>query len=228
MSKHDSKQNGAHSNGNTHHQHSESLDTIQHYVSDMLAVEKEILEAVKRQADDDHVQDHHANAKSIIQRIERLAAQHKDGLDRHLSDLGGDPASGIKKAVTASMGAVAGMYDKLRSESVSKMLRDDYTALNLAAVSYTMLHTTGLALHDQKTADLALRYLRDYTPIIMDINELLPHVVVEDLREDVPTIDGSSADQAAMNTQQAWQPSNGQSKHVSKSTSASAPRNISA
>jgi ferritin-like metal-binding protein YciE len=195
-----------------HDKHSEQVETIQHYVSDMLAVEKEILEAVKRQADDDHVQDHNANAKGVIQRIERVAKQHTEQLDRHLEAMGGDPASGIKKVVTASMGAVAGMYDKMRSESVSKMLRDDYTALNLAAVSYTMLHTTGLALQDQRTADLALRHLRDYTPIIMDINEIIPQIVVEDLREDVEMVDASSADRATMNTQQAWQPSNGQNR----------------
>ena len=46
------------------------------------------------------------------------------------------------------------------------MLRDDYTALSLAAISHTMLHTTGLALQNQPLADLAQRYLKDITPII--------------------------------------------------------------
>jgi hypothetical protein len=41
------------------------------------------------------------------------------------------------------------------------MLRDDYTALNLAAIGYHMLHTTGMGLQNQATADLALRHLKD-------------------------------------------------------------------
>jgi ferritin-like metal-binding protein YciE len=207
---HHQKSSQKSSQHSSQHSNGEQGDTLQHYVSDMLAVEKEILEAVKRQADDDHVQDHSADAKRIIQRIERLAEEHQQSLDRHLEELGGDPASGIKKVVTAGMGAVAGMYDKLRSESVSKMLRDDYTALNLAAISYTMLHTTGLALQGHKTAELAIRHLRDYAPIIMEINEIIPQIVVEDLREDVEMVDATSADRAINNTQQAWRPTNGQ------------------
>jgi hypothetical protein len=87
------------------------------------------------------------------------------------------------------------------------MLRDDYTALNLATVGYTMLHTTGLALNDQATADLALRHLREYTSIVMEINQVIPSVVVADLREDGGVIDESAVQMAVANTQKVWQPS---------------------
>jgi ferritin-like metal-binding protein YciE len=185
----------------------ERSETLQKYVSDMMAVEDHIANAVKRQAEDKDVYKHNPQASQIIQSIAQMTEQHSQHLNRHLEALGGDPAKGIKEVATAAMGAIAGMYDKVRNETVSKMLRDDYTALNLAAVGYTMLHTTGLALQDQSTADLALRHLQHYTPIIMQINQIIPNVVVADLRDTIPTLNEASIQQAMQNTQDAWRPS---------------------
>lgn len=184
----------------------ERAELLQKYVSDMLAVEEHIGEAVKRQVDDEHLAKHTGEAGRIIRQIADMTHQHERHLQDHLKKLGGDPAKGIKEMATAAMGAVAGMYDKIRTESVSKMLRDDYTALNLAAVSYTMLHTTGLALGDDETAELALNHLRHYANIVMEINRIIPRVVVEDLSADVQIQPNGSAQRAIENTQQAWQP----------------------
>jgi ferritin-like metal-binding protein YciE len=185
----------------------ERNETLQKYVSDMMAVEDHISAAVQRQVEHEDVYKHHPQASQIIQSIAQMTEQHAKHLEQHLESIGGDKAKGIKEVATAALGAVAGMYDKIRTESVSKMLRDDYTALNLAAVSYTMLHTTGLALHDQRTADLALQHLKHYTGIIMQINQIIPNVVVNDLRNDVPSVNESSIQQAMQNTQDAWKPS---------------------
>jgi len=100
------------------------------------------------------------------------------------------------------------------------MLRDDYTALNLATIGYTMLHTTGLALNDQATADLALRHLREYTSIVMEINQVIPSVVVAELRDDGGVINESVVQDAVANSQMAWQPSsNGSASKASTPTS---------
>jgi ferritin-like metal-binding protein YciE len=179
-------------------------ETLQQYVSDMMAVEEHIGSAVKRQAEDKEVAKHHPKAARIVQDIARLTEQHEHELQRHLEAIGGDSAGGIKEAATAAMGTIAGLYDKIRSEKVSKMLRDDYTALNLATVSYTMLHTTGLAAQDQATASLALRHLKDYVPIIMDLNEVIPAVVVSELKEDGVPVNEMGAQQAMRNSEEAW------------------------
>lgn len=185
----------------------ERLETLQKYVSDMIAVEDHIATAVNRQAEHEDVYKHHPQASQIIHSIAQMTEQHANHLKQHLDALGGDSAKGLKEVASAALGAVAGMYDKVRNETVSKMLRDDYTALNLAAVSYTMLHTTGLALQDQRTADIALQHLKHYTNIIMQINQIIPNVVVNDLRDDVPMINDASVQQAMQNTQDAWKPS---------------------
>ena len=193
----------------TEEQREQRIDTLQKYVSDMVAVEEHIADAVKRQTEHAEVYQHNPQVGQLIQQVARLTEQHAEHLERHLEAMGGDPAKGLKEIATEALGNIAGLYDKLRTETVSKMLRDDYTALSLAAVSYTMLHTTGLALNDRETADIALRHLEHYTPVLMQFDQIIPSVVVAELREDGMLVNESIVQEAKKNTQEAWQPSEG-------------------
>jgi len=183
---------------------SERQDALQQYVSDMLAVEQHIHEAIRRQEEDESVQ-RFPKAAAVISRAEATLDNHIAALESHLEQLGGDAASPVKEAVTAALGVAAGLYDKVRSEKVSRMLRDDYTALSLAAISYHMLHTTGIALQSQATADLALRHLKDWTPIIIEISHVVHDVVAQELQDDGHAVVAMVAEQSARATQQAWQ-----------------------
>jgi ferritin-like metal-binding protein YciE len=179
-------------------------DVLKQYVTDMLGVDKHIHEAIRRQRDDKNMQQH-SDAHQLVARMESTLDQQISELEQHVERLGGNASSTVKDAVSATLGAIAGMYDKVRSETASKMLRDDYTALNLAAISYTMLHTTALALQDQTTADLALRHLRAWTPLITGINRVIPTVVTKELMEDSKVmVDSNVAPEAIRQTQQAW------------------------
>jgi len=178
-------------------------DVLQQYVGDMLAVDKHIHEAIRRQRDDANMQEH-SDAHHLVARIEATLDQHIEELEQHLERLGGSTSSPVKDAVSSALGAVAGMYDKVRSTTAAKMLRDDYTALNLAAISYTMLHTTGMALHDQTTANLALRHLQALTPLITGINRVVPLVVAYELIKDEVDVDTTVGPEAVRLTQQAW------------------------
>lgn len=184
---------------------SEREDTLQQYVSDMLAVEQHVHEAIRRQEEDESVH-RFPEASSLISRAEATLDNHIEALEYRLEQLGGDAAGPVKEAVTSVLGVAAGLYDKVRDEKVSKMLRDDYTALSLMAISYHMLHTTGLALHDRPTADLALRHLKDWTPIITDLSHVVHKVVVAELEDDDFTVDRSVADESERITQEAWDP----------------------
>jgi hypothetical protein len=84
------------------------------------------------------------------------------------------------------------------------MLRDDYVALTMCCVAYEMLHTTGLALKDQSTADLALSNLKDLTPMVMEIGQAIPAIVTAELVLSGVGADGSVAEQAARNNEEAW------------------------
>jgi ferritin-like metal-binding protein YciE len=181
----------------------ERQDTLQQYVSDMLAVERHMLPAFENQSKDDRFAQY-PEAQRLVNRIESTIRNHIDGLERHLKNLGGDPASPIKSAVTTALGVAASFIENIRTDPISKNLRDDFTVLSLATISYTMLHTTGQALQDQETADLALNYLRDYTPLFTDINEVIPEVVVRELADETEVLDMAAAERAVEHTQQAW------------------------
>lgn len=182
---------------------SERQDSLQQYVSDMLAVERHILPAIENQSKDERL-DQYPDAKRLVNRIEATVRTHIEGLESHLESLGGDPASPIKSTVTTLLGAAAAVIENVRPDPISKNLRDDYTVLNLAAVSYTMLHTTGEALKDQATADLAVKHLMEITPLITEINEVIPEVVVSELRDETEVLDPTAAGRAVERTQQAW------------------------
>lgn len=182
---------------------SERMEALQQYVSDMLAVERAILQSIEDQAEDD-VFDPLPDARRLVSRIETTARGHVTGLEQQLSSLGRDAGSPVKEAVTSVLGAAAGLVDKARSNLPSKMLRDKYTSLSMAAIGYTMLHTTGLALHDRATAELAVRHLKNITPLITEISEIIPQVVAYDLRDESEVVDASVIEDAVRNTQEAW------------------------
>jgi len=182
---------------------SERQDTLQQYVSDMLAVERHILPAIESQTREERFAKD-PEVQRLVSKIEATVRSHINGLEQHLENLGGDTASPIKSAATALLGLAATMIEKVRTDPVSKNLRDDYTVLNLAAVSYGMLHTTGQALMDQQTADLAASHLKDYTPLIAEINEVIPQVVVSELPDETEVLDPDAAKRANQRIQEAW------------------------
>lgn len=188
-------------------------ETLHRYASDMLAVDKHILEAVEKQKDSDAIKKS-AKAKQVVDKLYRVQSEHVRQMENHVSTLenGNDSGNGIasaaKKAVNATAGAAAGVFDLFRDDTASKMLRDDYTALSLAAVSYTMLNATGIALGSQPTADLALTHLKNITPAITEISRVIADTVVEELdqKENANTVSASAAQQSTRSTQEAWTP----------------------
>jgi ferritin-like metal-binding protein YciE len=182
----------------------DNRETLRPYIADMLAVEKHIVEALERQQKDDDIKQF-PNAAQLIERTLGLLRGHVRTLDAHLESYqGGSAAGAVKEAVTGVLGAIAGMYDKIRKDTASRALRDDYTALSLATVSYTMLHTTALGLRQGATADIALRHLQDLTPLIMELSEVVPTIVLKELSFEGYEIETGLAQQAVRNTQQTW------------------------
>jgi hypothetical protein len=98
------------------------------------------------------------------------------------------------------------VIDMIRADSVSKALRDDYTAYNLLAISYTMLHTTSMALKDDATKAFAEQGLRTYAGLVQDINNVLPEAVVTDLMhgESQDVIDPNIVDECRKTVDSIW------------------------
>jgi ferritin-like metal-binding protein YciE len=183
---------------------SEQQKTLQRYVSDMLSVEQHILEPVGTQAHDDRFQKQ-PDAQALVSDIERTTRRHVELLEAHLKALGASMGSPIKKAATAVLGVGAAAIDKVRPDTVSTALRDDYTALNLAAISYAMLVTTGMALKSETTAHLAENCLRETAQLIMRINQIIPLVVARELADEGEDVQVGIGPEASRNIQLAWQ-----------------------
>jgi hypothetical protein len=120
--------------------------------------------------------------------------------------MGGHELSGIKNAVSAVLGSGGAVVDKMRVRGrVSKILRDDQTALSLLSVSYELLHTTALALNDTNTAQIAQQHLTELTPLVMELSNCVPAVVINELRQDGLPVNTGAIDQAREAHRRAWQ-----------------------
>lgn len=182
-----------------------TLLTINTYISDMLALEQHIAEPLSHQQQDEAVAKSSA-AKRVIDAAATMTQAHIVALEARLDQVGGHAGSGIKKGVASALGAVAAAIGDARKTEVSKYLRDDYSAFALASASYTLLHTTALAIGDRATANLAERHLGDVADVVMRISATLPTVVLAELFEEGVPIDPTVLREAESNVERAWQP----------------------
>jgi ferritin-like metal-binding protein YciE len=177
--------------------------TIADYLGDMKAVESHIEEALDRQLD---LFPDQPEAQKAVQGFHDMVKAQRDHLTSLLeAQPEGGVTNTVKDAGSSLLGKAAGMIDKVRTESQSKALRDDYTAFNLAAVSYAMLYTTATALGDPKVASMAEKHLTSYAGAIQKINDLIPAVVLHELKKDDHQVEKSDVvEQSRKVIDRAW------------------------
>lgn len=185
---------------------SNRLDLITKHLADMTAVEKHVLEAIQRQRENDAVRNH-IDVNTTLIEAERVLTEHVEHLTRLSGEYGGENENMFKKAVTAAAGIAAGLYDQVRQDTMTRMLRDDYTALSLIAMSYTAMHSFGLAIGEKKLADVAIEHLKHTTPLLVEISKLVPITTVMETatEHDGFTVDATVGPEAVRNTQAAWE-----------------------
>ncbi len=164
--------------------------TIADYVGDMVALESHIEEALDRQLTEtkDDPQAHAA-----VQRFHDMVKGNRDALKQYQEEVGSTAGNPIIAAGASLLGVAAGVIDKIRTEGISKSLRDDYTAFNHACIGYTMLHVTALALGDRRTANLAERGLTGHASAVQEINHIMADVVMRELEKDGHTLANPAA-----------------------------------
>lgn len=177
--------------------------SLQTYVSDMLALEQHIDQPLKRQLGMSDF-DAYPDAKACVSQIGALTESHITALKQCLSNLGGHEAGGVKAAWSTLLGFGAAAIDGARKTKVSKSLRDDYTALSLATMGYTMLHATAVGLGNASVADLAKRHLADGARLVMQIAQIMPNVVLQELRDDGEMVQTGAAEQIRQQTNEIW------------------------
>jgi ferritin-like metal-binding protein YciE len=156
---------------------------ITKYLADMHALASHGLQAVSRQAS--QLQDaQHPDALRAVHGFQATLERHVAALDQRLHALGGSADRPVQDAVAAMAGVVAGIYNAVRSEEASKSIRDDYTFFSHSAMAYLLLHTTSEALGDQASAALAETGYRDMARLVMEIDRLMPGLVIAELQQD--------------------------------------------
>ena len=181
-------------------------DALQKHSSDMLALQKHILEALDGQLTSEDVK-RLPEVKQLIHDVRVVVNGQVTELEEFMTSIGGEVESFLKNAVSTTGGVLAGIYDKMREHPVSRILRDDYTAMHLAAVAYGMLYTTALTYQESRLADLASTHLRSLTPLAKRIVEVLPPVVAREVQHE-GGFAGRNGDLAAVETRrllrEAW------------------------
>ncbi len=96
------------------------------------------------------------------------------------------------------------MYGKVRSETASRMLRDDITAVQFACVCYSMLLSSAAAMDENKTRILATTLLHELTPVVVRLSSLIPEVVVFELAKGGYAVDRSAVATSLTEMHDAW------------------------
>ena len=180
-------------------------DTVQRYLGDLIAVVRHVSEAVERHSRDDAL-NRVVGGAAVVTNASDVLKRQLSALEYHATTIGGVGMAGvIKEAVTSLSGFLTGLYGSIRGEAASRMLRDDYTGLSFVSMCTAMLHTTALAVGDDRTADLTRQHLDELPPVILAISELVPHAVVADLAADrVPIVDPDAPTLAIKHLIDSW------------------------
>lgn len=179
----------------THH------SSLRQYVNDMIAVERDIANAVKLQAEDDRIT---TDLKAILNRIVADSEYRSELLKKLSQQEDGSLGAAVKEGITAVTGTLAGIYGKLREHPVSRMVRDDIVALEVASVSYGMLLTLGLSIGHQECVAIAERGISETPPLIIALTDMLPVVVGHELAQDAPLENPAASQVAITKIRDAW------------------------
>ncbi|WP_428236386.1 hypothetical protein [Gracilimonas sp.] len=173
-------------------------EKLQDYTTDLYALLKHTQKAVKTQKSSSKVD--HTKAVDLLHDIDVALTEQLNEFDGMEDLLNSGTATTIKEKLATVSGSLAGLMDTQREDPVSKMLRDDYTALSMIASGYTMLHTAALGAGEDHLAEFTKSSLTTIAALITETSRVMPHVVANEL--DVEQI----AEAAETNTQECWNP----------------------
>jgi hypothetical protein len=175
-------------------------EKLQDYTTDLYALIKHTLSVVKTQKTSKKV--NHSKAVDLLHDIDLALTEQVNEFDQMEDLINDGTLATIKEKVAGFSGSIAGLLNTQREDPISKMLRDDYTALGMIASGYTMLHTAALGAGNEKLVNFTKSSLITIAALITETSRILPHAVAADLDID------SVAEEAENNTQECWNPEN--------------------
>lgn len=183
-----------------------SKDTLDGYITDMLALEEHIAKAIDSQLAD--FSKEHPDFAGILGTISATTARHIGALEALKTsrqiDSGSIVADAVKRAGSVVAGLGAAAIDFVRTEKLPKNLRDDYTAYSLTSIGYQMLMTTAISLNDDEVAKHARSHFTDYAKIVADLSQAIPGAVIDELRKQGLAVNPDAAELVRQDIEKIW------------------------
>ncbi|MEP1305041.1 MAG: hypothetical protein ABJK11_01970 [Balneola sp.] len=171
------------------------------YTNDLLTYNKHFLSAIRSQKTSETVTN--PKAVDLLHNIDIAVTNQINELE-NFDDLVSDSTTDeIKDKIASAFGTIAGNVDSLRKDPISKILRDDYTALSMMASGYTMLYTAALTYERERLANFAKESLSRIAQLITECSQIIPFVVADELSDESKN-SNEIAEKALEETQKAW------------------------
>lgn len=182
-------------------------EAIVDWAGDIVALVGHIEEAL------DHQLKLESKSPAVSGLIQDLHDSMRDDKKRAIAfqeSVGSTAGNPVIKAGSELLGKAAGIIDRVRDDSVSKALRDDYTSINHLAIAYSMFHTTAMALKHDEAKAFAEEGLRTCARLVQKINHVIPEAVVQDLvdNDQVEVMDSTVVEECRAEIDRIWKETN--------------------
>lgn len=173
------------------------------YTQDLLSLNKHFLSVVRSQKSSNTIKN--TNAINLLHNVDVAMTNQINTLENFDDLMDESNMQKVKDKAATIFGSIAGTIDSVRKDAVSKMIRDDYTALSMIAGGYTMLHTAAIANEHTELAQFSSESLQTIAQLITETSQVLPMVVAAELTTSEEN--ALAVGEKALNeTQKAWKP----------------------
>jgi hypothetical protein len=174
------------------------------YSSDLLELQRHIVDVVKDQTDQEEVW-RYPEVQQLVIKIKDTVGRHFNELEQGLESLGGEKSSLLKQAMGRVAETAMGMATKAEgSEKCSKVLRNDYLALDAASLGSLMLYTTAAAFNNDRIGEMSERHFHELTSLAVEIREMIPEIVVREFADQGYSVNNRVTEEVNRKIRQAW------------------------
>ena len=182
----------------------DSNEVLRQYCSDFLELQRYIIDMAKDHSSQEEVR-RYPEVQQLITRIQDTVSRHSNELEQGLETLGGEKSSLFEQAMGRVAGVAMGMTTKVEgAEKCSKVLRNNYGALDAASLGALMLYTTAAAFSNERITDISERHFNELTSLAIEARELIPELVVRELSDEGYSVNRGVSEEVNRKAQQVW------------------------
>lgn len=189
---------------------------LRKYAESILALEKYLLESVNKHLATQKETLNKSNLepmKSAMTKVQEICSKQVSELKELVEDLDGGVSTDIKTSIASATATFSGLFSRVRSDQLAKMLRDTYIGLSSLSCGYSMFYTSAIAMDNDDIAESSLKRLKEITPLVVKLSDLLPLAVMTDMDSSLAHKHPAMENLAKMAMQEAWAGEHVHSQH---------------